>query len=100
MRAPEIEQPSVAHQEKDEDAPDKVVNMPASDYNPPKWPVLMSDETDQEPNADEGNQKGNRRDKHTTPRAIGDCGADQIAQASQLKKHQEQDYNQAGENQQ
>jgi hypothetical protein len=74
--------------------------MAAADHDPPEGSVLMSDEADHEPDADERNQERDRRNKHAAAGTIGNCGANEKAQASQLKQDQEQDYDQAGENQQ
>jgi len=82
MRAAQIQQPSIAHEEQDQYAPDEVMNMAPTHHDPLKGPVLMSNKTYQEPYADECDQKGNRRNKHAAARAIGNCGADEKAQAS------------------
>jgi len=77
----EIEQPSIAHQEQDEYAPDEVVNVAAAHHDPFKGAVLVNDQADQKPHPDERNQERDRCDKHAAAGAVWDCGADQKAQA-------------------
>jgi len=81
VRSTEIEQPSIAHQEQDEYAPDEVMNVAAAHHDPLKRPMLVHDQADQKPHTDERNQERNRCNKHASAGAIGNCGADEKAQA-------------------
>jgi hypothetical protein len=58
---------------------------------------MIHDPMDENSHSRKGKQKRDRGDEHPTPRAVGDGGADQVAQPRQLKQDHQHHDNQAGE---
>ena len=48
MRPAQVEQPAVTDEQKDQDSPDKVMDMAAADNDPLKWTVIVDDEADEQ----------------------------------------------------
>jgi len=98
--APQVEQPAIAHQQQNQDPPDEVMNVVAMHHHPLEASLMMDDPVDENANSGEGEQEGDRGDEHAPPRAVGDGGAHQKSQPSQLQQDQQQHNNQAGKGQQ
>jgi len=99
VRASEIEKPSVADEEQDQDAPDQVMDVPSADHHPFEGAVLVDNEADQQPRADKCNEERDRGQKHATPGPVGNGGSDEEAEPRELEKHQQDNDNKACENQ-
>jgi hypothetical protein len=56
--AAQIEKPSIADEEEDEDAPDKVVDVTSADHDPVEWADVVCDEADEDSYAEKGDEKG------------------------------------------
>ena len=100
VRPSQVQQPAVADQQQDQNAPDQVMNVPSVDHHPLKMSLMVHDPVDQNAHAHKGDQEGDRGDEHAPPRPVGDGGADQEAQPGQLQQHQQDDDDQAGKGQQ
>ena len=50
----EVEEPAVADEEQDDDAPDKVMDVVAAHGDPLEWACLVDDGADQKANSREG----------------------------------------------
>jgi len=100
VRPAEIEQPSITYKQKNEDAPDEVMDVEPADRDPVEWAVVVDDEADDEPDAEKGDEEGYRGDEHAAARPVGNGGADEEAQTRQLQQDQQHHDDCAGENQQ
>jgi len=100
MGPSQVQQPAVAHQQQNQDAPHKVVDVEAAHGYPLKWPVIVNDQADEQPHAKKSDEKRDRGDEHAAPGAVRDGGAHQKSQAGQLEQHEQNNYDQAGKRQQ
>jgi len=91
----EVEQPTVANQQENEDAPNQVMDVVASHGNPLKGASLVNDGADQKANACEGEKECDGGEKCTAAGPVRDGGADEEPNAGELHQH-EQDNNDEG----
>jgi len=100
MLLSEVEQPAVADQEQDDDAPDQVMDVVAAHGNPLEGAGLVDDGADQEANAREGEKKCDGGQKGAPTGPVGDGGADEESNTSELHQDQQDDDDEGGKGQQ
>jgi len=100
MGAAQVQEPAIPDEEQNENTPDQVMNVVAADGDPFEWAHVGPDCHHEYANADKGDDKGNRGNKHALARPVGDGGMNQISQAGQLQQDQEHDDYQGGESEQ
>jgi hypothetical protein len=94
--AAQIEKPSVADEEQNEDSPDKVVDVTSADHDPVEWADVVRDEADEDSHAEKGNEKGEGGDEKAAARAVGNGGADQKADPGEMKEKKKSGDNEGG----
>jgi len=57
MRAPEVYQPAITHQQQNQDAPDQVMDVPAMNHDPLEVAFVVHDSMDQNADARKGEQE-------------------------------------------
>jgi len=100
MLLSEVEQPSIAHQEENEDAPYQVMDVVAAHGDPLEGSGLVDDGTDQKANTPEGEKECDRGEKGAPAGPVGDGGADEEPQAGELKQHEQEGNDEGGKGQQ
>ena len=85
VRAAQIDQPSIAHQQQDEDAPHQVVNVRPAHHHPLEHAFVSRNPVDQDAHAYECEQKRNRGEEHALPRPVRYCAPHQEPQPGQLQ---------------
>jgi len=99
MRTPQVEQPSVADQQQNQDAPNQVVNVMPAHHHPLERTAVVHNHAHQQPHPAKRYEERYRSQEHAPPRPVGDGAAHQEAKARQLQQDQQEDDNQAGEGQ-
>ena len=99
MRPAEVEQPTVADGQQDQDSPDKVMDVAAAHNDPVKWAVVVDDEADEQAHAEKGDKERHRGDEHAAAGPVWDGGADEKAKAGELQQNEQHHDDKAGEGQ-
>ncbi len=100
IRPSQVEQPSVADKEQDQNAPHQVVNVHPAHRHPLHMPLVVRNPVHQQPHARKRNQERNRGNEHALPRPVRNRGANQVSQPRQLQQHQQHNDDQADERKQ
>jgi hypothetical protein len=100
MGAAKVKQPAIADEQQDENSPHKMMDVKAANHYPLERAAIVNDKVDQQTHAQEGDEEGDRGQEHAAARAVRNGGADEIAEARQLQKNQQDDDDHAGEDKQ
>ncbi len=73
--------------------------MEAANDDPLKRAVIVDDEAHEQSHAQEGDEEGNRGDKHAAARAVRDGAPDEKSKAGELEQHEQYNDDQAGKGQ-
>jgi len=99
VRAAQIEQPSIADTQKNQNPPDQMVNVAAMHHYILERAYVPRNQVNQHANAGERNQERYRGDEQATPWPVGDGGPDEEAQACQLQQKEQNRNHNGGERQ-
>ena len=80
----QVEQPSVADEEQDDDAPNKVMDVVAAHGNPLEGTCLVDDGADEKANSREGEKECDGGEKCASAGSVGDGGADEEPNTGEL----------------
>jgi len=100
MAPPKIEQPSVANQQQNQDAPYQVMNVMSPDHHPSKRPMVVDDEAHDQPHARKRKQKRYRGNEHPSSRTIGNSRAYDESQTRELQQDEQQNDHEARKSEQ
>ena len=100
MRAAQVEKPSVADQQENENSPNQVVNVAAVDHHVLKGTHVPLNQVHEDADAGKRDEERNRGNEHAAPRPVGYGGTNDESQPRQLQQNQQHRHDKGGKCQQ